>query len=508
MPAARSAPTRLLAVVAVGLLAVAACSGSWKPKATRSSSTTATTPSTTGGEAPASTAATGFTPQPVDWHQCDGNSDLDCASLDVPLDYADPEGQTITLALDRLPARDSSKRIGSLVVNPGGPGASGVDFIKGGVAFTDDVLDRFDIVGFDPRGVGGSNEVDCAKQTVDDLRAADSSPDTPSEQEQIDTAAKAVADDCKDHAGAILSHIGTDDVVRDMDTMRVALGDEKLSYAGFSYGTLLGLRYLALFPTHARAIYLDGVVDPTQDFVGFLTGQTRAFETRLQQIFDRCPAGQSGCPPMGAEAAYDEISAKVEVEPLKASRGKVVDPTALATAAIYSTYVQSFASNFYRALRDGVEGDGTRLRDMADSYYDEGNFASYAGVECIDSPHPEGADAYKHFADDLTAISPRFGGAIANELLPCAFWPAPVHSVVGDVVAADGPPTLVVGTTNDSATPYQQAVKVAKTLAHGRLVTFEGDQHTSYGISSCTAGIAGAYLVDLELPDDGTICRR
>jgi pimeloyl-ACP methyl ester carboxylesterase len=508
MPAAPALPTRVVAVLGAGLLVLAACGGSGSLNGKRSSAASASSATNNGTGATASSTGTGFTPQPVEWHECDDNADLDCATLDVPLDYADPGGQTISLALDRRPAREPSERIGSLLVNPGGPGASGVEFIKGGVGFTDAVLDRFDIVGFDPRGVGGSNEVDCAKQTVDDLRAADSSPDTPAEQEQLDTAAKAVADDCEEHAGAILDHIGTDDVVRDMDTIRIAVGDDKLSYAGFSYGTLLGLRYLALFPGNARAIYLDGVVDPTQDFVGFLTGQTKAFEVRLQQIFDDCPAGQSGCPSMGAEAAYDEISAKVEAEPLKAGRGKVVDPTALATAAIYATYVESFASTFYRALRDGVEGDGSRLRDMADSYYDEGNFASYAGVECIDSPHPEGADAYKRFADDLTAISPRFGGAIANELLPCAFWPAPVHSVVGDVVAPDGPPTLVVGTTHDSATPYEQAVKVAKTLAHGRLVTYEGDQHTSYGISTCTADIAAKYLIDLELPDDGTICKR
>jgi pimeloyl-ACP methyl ester carboxylesterase len=501
------------AALAVVLLVVAACGGGTKPKVTHqsvasssASSGAATETSSTNGSAVSGT--NGFVPHPVAWHACDDDSELDCATVDVPLDYADPDGETISLALDRRRARDPDNKVGSLLVNPGGPGGSGVDFIKGGVGFTSEVSDRFDIVGFDPRGVGGSGEVPCAKETIDDLRAADSSPDTPAEQQQLDDAAQAVADDCAKNAGTLLPHIGTDDVVRDMDVIRAAVGDDKLTYAGFSYGTLLGLRYLALFPTHARAIYLDGVVDPEQDFVGFLTGQARAFESRVQQILDACPAGKSGCPDGGAAAAYDKIAAQVEVEPLKASRGKVVDPTALATAALYATYVESFAGNLYRGLSQGLDGDGTALRAMADNYYDEGNFASYAGVECIDSPHPVGAAAFKAFADDLTAISPRFGGAIANELLPCAFWPASVHSVVGPVTAPDGPPTLVVGTTNDSATPYEQAVKVAKLLQHGRLLTYQGDQHTSYGASACTAEAAARYFVDLELPDDGTVCKK
>ncbi|MGI8661695.1 MAG: alpha/beta hydrolase [Acidimicrobiales bacterium] len=494
-------PTRQLAVAVIALLLAAACTGGSDSK-----DTTGSRPESGSSTSSTSAAEPGFTPQPVEWARCDDGSRLDCATLGVPLDYAKPAGEVLSLALARLPARDPDKRIGSLLVNPGGPGGSGIDFIKGGIAFGNDVLDRFDIVGFDPRGVGASGEVPCAGQTIDDLRAADSNPDSPEEQQKLDSAAKAVADDCGSNAGDLIPHIGTDDVVRDMDTIRAALGDEKLTYAGFSYGTLLGLRYLALFPTHARAVYLDGVVDPTQDFVGFLTGQAHAFETRLQQIFDDCPAGKRGCPDIGAAAAYDRIAATIEETPLRADRGEVLDPTALATAAIYATYVERFASTFDKALSAGLTGDGSRLRAMADSYYDEGAYASYAGVECVDSPHPVGAAAYKRFADDLAAISPRFGGAIANELLPCAFWPAAVSSVVGAVTAPEGPPTLVVGTTNDAATPYEQAVKVATSLENGHLVTYEGRQHTSYGASSCTTAIAASYLVNLELPPEGTVC--
>ncbi|MEO7555777.1 MAG: alpha/beta hydrolase [Acidimicrobiales bacterium] len=503
--------SRRLAGVGVAVVLLVACGGSGGSKRSASSDRVPTSATSSGGtdpSAPTSAGGTGFTPEAIHWESCDDGSGLDCATLDVPLDYADPSGPTTTIALDRIPANDPGKRIGSVLVNPGGPGGSGVDFVKGGGAgFGGDVLDRFDIVGFDPRGVGASSPVDCATTTVDDLRAVDADPDDAAEQDQLDTAAKAVADDCRDNAGDVLPHIGTDDVVRDMDSIRQAVGDDQLTYAGYSYGTLLGLRYLALFPTRARAIYLDGVVDPTQDFVGFLTGQAKAFETRLQAIFDDCPSGESGCPNGGAEAAYDEIAKRIETDPLPARRHAVLDPTALATAAIYATYVPSFATTFYKALRDGVAGDGGRLRDMADAYYSEGSFAVYAGVECIDTPHPVGSEAFQQFADDLRAISPRFGAAIANELLPCAYWPVPVHSIIGTVTAPDGPPTLVVGTTHDSATPYEQAVRVARDLEHGRLVTVEGEGHTS-GSNRCVREIVTSYLVDLALPDEGTTCQQ
>ena len=448
------------------------------------------------------TSGTGFTPDPVAWTSC--GRGVDCATVKVPIDYQDQNGPTIGVAITRLRASDQEHKIGSLLVNPGGPGASGIDFVKGSAAYFDQIAPDFDVIGFDPRGVGNSDELPCAVATNKAFHHLDPSPDSPDEQQQLDDAAKAVADDCAANGGPLLDHVGTDDVVRDMDSIRQAVGDEKLSYVGYSYGTLLGLRYAELFPTFVRAIVLDGVVDPTQDFQTFLRAQTVAFDKNLTDELNACPDGKSGCPDGGATAAYDQIAAEVETNPLPVG-SRSVGPNELATAAIYSAYVPDFARQFYGALRDAQQGDGRGLLDMNDGYEDVGHFASYAGVECVDSPHPVGALAFKAFADELTQLSPRFGPSVANELLPCAFWPAPVQSIIGPVHAHGAPPILVIGKTGDPATPYENSVSVAQNLEQARLLTVEGTGHTSLE-DPCAQDKVQSYLTDLTLPDEGAKC--
>jgi pimeloyl-ACP methyl ester carboxylesterase len=439
---------------------------------------------------------------PLEWRSCGGR--LKCASLDVPLDYTNPGGKHIKLSLDELPARKGDERIGPLLVNPGGPGASGLEFASG-IPLPSDVLDRFDIIGFDPRGVGESTAIDCGNQTVPDFRRVDSTPDTAQEQDELDTAAKAVADDCGAHAADLLAHIGTDDVARDMDSIRQALGAPQISYYGASYGTLIGERYLALFPRNARAVVLDGVVDPRQGFTEFLRAQAVAFDAQLNTVFDQCASGSS-CPPGGARAAYDTLAAQVETHPVSTRTGNALGPAELPVAALLPAYDPSAAPIFYRGLTEALNGDGSTLYSLFESYEQSGSYPDYAGVECTDSPHPDGADAYRSFAADLETVSARLGGSIANELLPCAFWPVPIHDVTGPVAAPDGPPVLVVGNTKDAATPYQQAVDVAQMLAHGRLLTLDGAGHTALGRSDCIAAAESTYLVELQLPADGTVC--
>jgi pimeloyl-ACP methyl ester carboxylesterase len=501
---------RITALVASTALLTAACSSLVGEAATKVRLVATTTTTTSAAPAESSTSSTttksstGFTPDPVTFHACGGR--LKCATLNVPLDYADPTGQTIELSLNELPARQPDRRIGSLLVNPGGPGGSGLEFVAGGIDLPSSVLDRFDIVGFDPRGVGASTGLPCGDSTVPAFRRVDSSPDTPEEQAALDAAAKDVADDCATNAASLLPHIGTDDVVRDMDTIRQALGEAQLNYLGISYGTLLGLRYAALFPANIRAITIDGVVDPTQDLQTWLKQQTIAYEKQINTIFDSCPSGGRGCPPGGAAAAYDEVSRRVEAAPLHASGGRTLGPSELATAALIPTYEPSAVPIFFDALTQALNGDGSPMLRLTEAYEGSVKFTLYAGVECIDSPHPVGSDAYKAFAQELEGLSARFGGAIANELLPCAFWPAPVHSIIGPVSAPGAPPILVIGNTGDAATPYQQAVDVAKTLQSGRLLTFDGAGHASYGQSTCAANAEAAYFVDLTLPPEGTIC--
>ncbi|MGH9243011.1 MAG: alpha/beta hydrolase [Acidimicrobiales bacterium] len=444
----------------------------------------------------------GFEPAPLEFAGC--GSGVECATLEVPLDYEEPDGERMHLSLVRIPAGGPDSRIGALLINPGGPGGSGVDFARS-FRFADDIHDRFDVIGFDPRGVGESGGLTCGGELVDDFFGLDSDPDTPDEQTQLEAAAEAIASDCGTDHGDLLAHVGTDDVVRDMDTIRRALGEDQISYFGFSYGTLLGVRYAELFPEGGRAIVLDGVVDPSHDFREWLTAQTRGFERAIAAVFAACEQDPS-CPDGGAAAAYDQILARVEADPLPVDGSTRLGPGDLATAAIYATYDPGAWSSLFAGLADGLDGDGSGLFSLAESYRAFGGFTSYAAVVCVDSDHPTGAAEARQFAVELEAISPRFGPAIANELLPCAFWPVPP---VGDPqpVTADGaPPVLVIGNTGDAATPFEQAQRVADTLAAGVLLTYEGEGHTSYGSSPCVDDAVAAYLVDLSLPAEDTVC--
>ena len=489
--------------VAVTLLVVAACSSdSRKPTPTSASESTAAAAVTS--SAPAPPAATAFVPEPIAWSGCGRN--LRCATVKVPLDYTNPTGPTIDIAVNELPARKPSQRIGALLVNPGGPGGSGLEFVAGGLDLPGTILDRFDVVGFDPRGVGASTKLPCGDSTVPAFRHVDSSPDTPEEQTALDDAAKAVADDCAQHAGNLIPFMGTDDAVRDIDMIRQALGEDQLNFLGISYGTLLGLRYAQLFPHGARAIAIDGVIDPTQDFATFLRLQTIAYDKEANVMFDGCPDGGAGCPPGGARAAYDELAARVEAAPIPGPNGESLGPSELVDAALIPTYEPTAYSRFYEGLTSALDGRAGPLLALTDAYQTSVDFPLYASVECIDSPHPEGADAFRAFAQELAGLSPRFGAAVANELLPCAYWSAPVRSIVGPVTAPEAPPMLVIGTTGDPATPYEQAVRVAQTLAHGRLLTFVADRHAAYGASTCAANAEAAYFVDLQLPAEGTTC--
>jgi pimeloyl-ACP methyl ester carboxylesterase len=478
-----------VAVVLAAMLLLAACSDG-------SSHSVGASPA---GSAPSASIATSGK---LDWQPC--GTGTRCAKLDVPLDYNDPSGRTITLALEQHPAHKPEARVGSLLVNPGGPGAPGLAFAAK-IPLPAEVLDRFDVIGFDPRGVGQSTEIKCGDRTVPAFRQVDSAPDDAAEQSQLDDAAKTVADDCGAHAGDLLPFMGTDSVAKDLESIRRALGEAQINYYGASYGSLLGERYLALFPKNARAVILDGVVDPTEDFSAFLRSQAVAFDTALNALFDACASG-SKCPPGGARAAYDRLAAQVETRPIATRTGAALGPAELPVAALIPSYDPSSAALFYRGLSEALGGDGTTLYSLFSSYEEAGSYAAYAAVECTDSPHPQGPAAYEAFVASVIAVSPRVGGSVANELLPCAFWPAPVHDITGPVVAADGPPVLVIGNNGDAVTPYPQAVRVASTLAHGHLLTLDATGHTALGRSDCIAEAEAAYLTDLKAPPAGTVC--
>lgn len=511
-----SAPTpRALRALVVALLALcgllgSSCAAERQPVEVSLESPTRPTTSTAAPEAPTGTTDPGASERvfPEDWQApgltwapCAELRRGECATLPVPLDWSDPAGPSIELVIGRLVARGD--RIGSLVTNPGGPGGSGLRFL-GYDGFDSPIRDRFDLVSWDPRGVGASEGLSC-DGSVEDLLSADPDPDSPTEQQQLEDAAQAVATDCSTRHGDLLEHLDTLAVAFDLEAIRRALGDEPLNYLGFSYGTQIGQLYAEHFPEQIRAMVLDGVVDPQLGFEEFLLGQTAAFDAAFRRDAQRCSREPQRCGVEDLAAAYDQVAELVEVTPLQSADGPV-GPGELATAAIYTSYGAQGWVRLGPALAAGLAGDGTALRQLADAYIDLAGYPTYAAVVCTDSPPPEGFEQFADFARRAAEVSARFGAAVANEMLPCAVWGAPARTEAAPIRAPGSPPILVVGNTGDAATPYENAVAVADALDAAVLVTAQIEGHTAYGSNRCVTEVVDAYLVDLVVPDADPRC--
>jgi len=497
----RRASIRVAASAIAGVLVLVSCSGG-TTSSDRSTSAERAAPSSSSPLPPASDGTDTVPPPELDWRDCEVAQDSQCATLEVPLDWSVPAGPTVDLALVRVEA--SGDRIGSLLTNPGGPGASGLDFL-GYEPFSKDITERFDTVSWDPRGVGMSDAVSCGVDTSGELLSLDPDPDDPTEQDALDRAARAVAADCARTDLALLEHVGTADVARDLEAIRLALGDEPLNYIGFSYGTQIGQQYAQMFPDQIRTMVLDGVVDPALGFTEFLLGQTAAFDAAFEDNARRCAAARRDCGVDDLGEAYDRVHAMVESEPL-GSGSTIVGPAELAIGAVLTTYSDDGWKRLGPALADALDGNGRGLRRLAESYYDFGAYAAYAGVQCSDTPPPATEDEFERFADEARALSPRFGGTVANEMLPCATWPV---EPVGDAAAVTAPgaaPILVVGNLRDAATPYENAVAVAGALESGVLVTVDIGGHTAYGANDCATEVVDEYLIDLAVPKRDPRC--
>jgi pimeloyl-ACP methyl ester carboxylesterase len=490
-------PTRALAAaVLLTLAALASCTGGTADTAT---GTSPPRPTTAPG---ATTPGAGWQPTSLTWRECDLPRNGRCATLEVPLDWDRPDGPTIELAIGRIPAGGTA--IGPLLLNPGGPGASGLDFLSADPV-SPDLAEDFDLVAWDPRGIGGSEDLACG-DAVPDLLALDPDPDDADEQAALDEAAAAVSEECAALDGELLPHLRTRDVARDVDAVRRALGAAQISYLGFSYGTSIGLQYAQQFPERVRAMVLDGVVDPSLGYQEFLLGQAEAFEAAFDTSVAACRAAEPGrCGVDDLAAAYDEVARRAEQEPLDGAE-QPVGPSVVATAAIQTLYQPDGWQQLGPALAAASTGDGGTLWDLAAGYYSFGDFTSYAAVVCIDSPPPSGAEAYRAFADEARRRAPRFGGAVANELASCATWPAPAPDAAAAISAPGTPTILVVGNTGDPATPYANAVAVAAALEDAVLLTVESDGHTAYGSDRCATGAIDTYLIDLQAPPEGTVC--
>lgn len=460
---------------------------------------------------------TAVRPSPkLDWFGCvDG---FECATLQVPLDHDDPGGARIRLSVIRLPA--TRDRIGSLLINPGGPGGSGISYARAApVMLSAEVRERFDIIGFDPRGVGESTPVKClSDERLDAFLAIDTTPDSADEQRAYDQVSREFAEGCRARSAALLPHVSTTDAARDMDLLRQALGDPQLTYLGKSYGTLLGARYAELFPGKVRAMVLDGALDPAISRVQLNEDQAKGFETAFRTYAAAC-VKKSSCPfhsktPEGAQQELSDLLRRTDTKPLTSESGRQVTEALATLGAVTPLYDQASWPTLTEAFREAQNGDGTLLLSNADHLigrqpdgtYTNQTEASMA-VNCTDSPYPTELPQFADAATKAAKLAPRFGPYIMWSSLPCAYWPARPTQPAAPLHAKGAAPILVLGTTRDPATPYPWAESLAAQLESGILLTYDGDGHTAYTSgSTCVDDHVDRYLISLTAPREGIRC--
>ncbi len=431
----------------------------------------------------------------------------------VPLNYAHPQGATIGIAVERHLARDPAQRIGSLVINPGGPGVSGIDdFVNELDTLTPGLLDDFDIVTFDPRGVQRSDPVTCGETPgTAPGSLPDPVPQNAAEQKSTIANMRQFAADCEKASGAILPYVGTVDVAKDLDRLRQALGDSGLTYMGQSYGTLLGATYAQLYPTHIRAMVLDSAIDPALSFSQLTLGQAEGFEGVLNSFFAWC-AGTASCPwrPSGdPTSALLALLARSRTSPSPAGDGRAAGPAELYNALLSGLYSQSDWPTLGSALAADAAGEGTQVDTMSDHYALDGSTnGADAGeaVDCLDHPTPKVLSTYDQLATVFAKSAPIFGPLLAWGEAACAVWPVAPTRTPAPVTAPGSPPILVIGTTQDPATPYAWSVSLAGELSKGDLLTVEGSDHVSYFYSACVRVDVQSYFITLATPPVGATC--
>ncbi len=466
-------------------------------------------------------------PGPIQWGRCQPLAGTDlppgaqCGKLTVPVDYGVADGPNATLALIRFPA--TGTKIGSLVINPGGPGESGVEAAAGLLdSLPRSVRRQFDLVGFDPRGIGSSTPaVRCNTDAENDADRADPQVDySPAGVAHIEDTEKKFVQRCVDKMGKdFLANVGTVNVARDLDLLRGALGDEKLTYLGYSYGTLIGSAYAEAFPTKVRAMILDGAVDPTADPIQSDIDQSAAFQKTFDDYAADC-AKKASCP-LGTDPAKAVDVYKSLVDPLVTKPARTADPRGLGysdaqTGTIMALYSPTMWSDLTNGLTELTKGHGDTLLMLADSYLDRDEKGHYTNandaqtaITCVDQPPITDRDKVIEEDRQTRQVAPfmSYGEFTGNAPLDtCAFWPVPPTSTPHRVSAPGLPPVLVVSTTDDPATPYQAGVDLAQELG-GRLLTYDGSQHTVvFEGDKCVDKYAAAYLVDLTLPPPDAKC--
>jgi pimeloyl-ACP methyl ester carboxylesterase len=473
-----------------------------------------TTPAGPAGPIPAGLET--FYHQQPNWERC--GSGNQCATITVPLDYTKPTGKTIELRARKVPARDRTGRIGTLFINPGGPGGSGLDFAAAaGFVLGSPLLRKFDVIGWDPRGVGESTPVTCLDtEQMDKFIAADGSPDDDAEINALNDQAKILANGCEQRSGDLLPHVSTKDAARDIDVLRGIVGDPQLYYLGMSYGTLLGATYAELFPSNVGRLVLDGAIDPSLSSEDNNIAQAKGFDTALDAFAQDCAQRSCRLGTTKAEvlANVDKLIKDTDAKPLPGDGKRQVTQAIAVLGIIFPLYVKEYWPRLEDAVVDGLAGKGARLLANADEYTDRTSkgYSNNAGeviyaVNCLDRPDLTSVASGKAEQAKFDAASPRFGSFLLWGSLPCANWPVKPTDKPHKITAAGSKPIVVVGTTRDPATPYSWAVGLAHQLENGVLISRDGDGHTGYHEGNdCVDNAVETYLLKGTPPSSDIEC--
>ncbi|AUG78217.1 proteinase [Kitasatospora sp. MMS16-BH015] len=520
---------RVSAVLAAAGLLVAGCSsGGSGGGGTAPSSTKSSADGLVPGVAPLeplpaqpAAALAAYYGQKLAWQTCDG--EFECTTFKVPLDYDHPVAASdLTLTAVRKRSTGTAARVGSLVLNPGGPGGSAVDYVESvAKGYDAGVRAAYDLVGLDPRGVGRSSPVTCLSgDRMDAYTAVDITPDDQAETDALVAADKEFAAACQAKSGAFLGHVSTVESARDLDVLRALLGDEKLRYLGKSYGTFLGATYAGLFPSKVGRMVLDGAMDPSLDAIAGNKAQAGGFETAWAAFakdcvsHDDCPLGST------VEQAGQQLDAlfkQIDAHPLPTDGDRRLTESQATTGVIQAMYAEFLWPQLRSALATAKAGEGSGLLRLSDSYYERAVDGSYPNlmfanmaVNCLDLPAPfAGPEEVRQAVPAFEGVSPHFGRDMAWMALGCAYWPVKPTGAAHTVRAAGSVPIVVVGTTRDPATPYAWAQALATQLEAGRLLTYDGDGHTAYGRhNGCVDGAVNRYLLGGDAPATGTRCSK
>ncbi|MFF8474455.1 alpha/beta hydrolase [Streptomyces sp. NPDC015414] len=509
------------ALIAAAALLVSACSAG------------GSTTTSTGAAEAALAALPRATPAPLApyynqhlrWRDC-GVPGFQCATMKAPLDYSDPGAGDIKLAVARKRATGKD-RLGSLLVNPGGPGGSAIGYLEqyAGIGFPAEIRSLYDMVAMDPRGVARSEPVECLDgRQMDTFTQTDTTPDDRQETNALVGQFRKFAESCGARSARLLRHVSTVEAARDMDILRAVLGDPKLNYVGASYGTFLGATYAGLFPDRVGRLVLDGAIDPSLDSRRVNLEQTAGFETAFKAFAEDCvhrsdcPLGGKGTTPAQVGDHLKAFFRKLDAHPIPAgdASGRKLGESLATTGVIAAMYDQAAWERLREALSSAMQkNDGADLLALSDSYYERDAKGQYsnlmmanAAVNCLDLPPAfTGPAQVEQALPTFEKASPVFGEGLAWASLNCAYWPVRATGEPHRIEARGAAPIVVVGTTRDPATPYRWAQGLAAQLSSGRLLTYVGDGHTAYGRgSACIDSAINAYLINGTPPPPGKRC--